>query len=147
MLDRLRAGGIGFDLDPSAPRLRLVWSVAPTPAGQAWLAPWEAWLINVAVGRLSGHAPAVCSECGELAIVPIVNTSGTRMGRASTGWARCRMSNGWHGARVRGGRHTATLKGCPGRMVIREVDFVGVARVKPPGVAQLKTWRRRQEAL
>jgi hypothetical protein len=147
VLDQLRAAGVSFELDRSAPRLALRWSVAPTPAGRAWLEPWEPWLVHVAVGRLSGHAPAVCSVCGELAIVPIVSTSGTRMGRKSTGWARCRMSNGWHGERVRRGRHTTVLEGCKGRMVIREEDFEGVARARPPGIPSLKVWRHRQEAL
>jgi hypothetical protein len=145
LLDQLREAGISFDLARGAGRFQLEWSRAPTPAGLAALAPWLPWLEHVAVGRYTGHAPAVCSVCGELAFVPIVTTSGTRMGRKSTGWAKCRMSNGWYGERVRRGRYTAVLKRCPGEMVIREVDFEGVARVKPPGIPTLKRWKERQQ--
>lgn len=144
LLDDLREAGITFDLDRYAGGLSLTWSKTPTVGGRRYLEPWLPWLLHVAAGRYTGHAPAVCSECGELAIVPIVSTSGTRMGRKSTGWARCRMSNGWHGERVRRGRYTAVLKGCPGRMVIREIDFEGVARVRPPGIPTLKRWKDAQ---
>jgi hypothetical protein len=147
VLDELRAAGITFELDRAAPTFRLQWSARPTAAGSAWLSPWEPWLLQVAIGRHTGHAPAVCSVCGELAIVAIVTTGGTRRGRRSAPFQRCRMTNGWTGTRERHGQHTVTLKGCEGRMEIREIDFAGVARVKPPGIPQVKTWLRKQGRL
>lgn len=145
LLDDLRATGVSFDLDRSARHFALIWSKLPTARGLAALEPWLPWLTHVAAGRYTGHAPARCSVCGELAFVPIVSTSGTRRGRKSTGWARCRMTNGWHGERVRRGRYTAVLKPCPGRMVIREADFEGVARVRPPGIPTVKKWKAAHE--
>lgn len=141
LLDGIRASGVTFDLARYAGRFELQWSKSLTPEGIERLEPWLPWLEHVAVGRYTGHAPAVCSVCGELAMVPIVSTGGTRMGRKSTGWARCRMSNTWGEPRRRGRGTIETIVGCPGRMVIREVDFEGVKRVKPPGIPTLKRWK------
>lgn len=145
VLDALRAQGISFTLDRSARRLELEWSRAPTPAGQAWLEPWQAWLVHVAVGRLSGHAPARCTVCGQVAIVPIVSSSGTRRGRKSAPWQRCRMSNRWAERRAPRGKGTVErLVPCDGVMVISDDDLEGVARVRPPGIPAVKAWLTKQ---
>lgn len=66
----------------------------------------DAW---VRLGRVTGHAPSVCSECGFVSMLAVVVGS-TRRGRASTPWPRC----------------TGTPR-CRGRRVIPEDAFVGVA--------------------
>lgn len=141
VLERLRAGGVTFTVD----RGRLLWTPEPTAAGRAWLAPWEALLFNIALGRRTGHAPARCSVCGRMAMVAIVSSSGTRRGRKSAPFPRCRQSNLYVAGKVVRGWMHSKLVGCPGVMVIAEEDFAGVARRRPPGIPTLKVWRAKHE--
>lgn len=133
VLDQLRGAGVSFDLDRSAERFELVIVPPPNAAGEIWLAQWRAWLIVVAVGRYSGHAPARCDLCGAVAMLSIVTPGGTRRGLASAPWPKCRV-----GPRVEG--QAKRLGGCQGRTVIREVDAEGVARRKPPGIPGVTQW-------
>lgn len=145
VLDGLRAGGISFTLRRPAPRFELVWSRSPTPEGEAYLEPWAELLLHVAVGRHTGHAPARCSSCGAIELVPIVSTSGTSRGRKSAPWQRCRSGHSMVTRKAPRGKGTVERLGpCEGVMVVRDVDLEGVARIKPPGVPQLATWQRKR---
>lgn len=112
VLDALGLAGVAFDLDPSKPTPVLVFEPALTPEAEALIEPVRLELTYVALGRYSGHAPAVCDACGWVSMLSVVNSSGTTRGAPSVGWPRCLDAR------------------CSGRRVIRERDRFGVRRLR-----------------
>ena len=122
LLDHLRSAGVAFDLDRSASHLVLTFSPQPPAQLIGDLTDHAAMLIAIAVGRYSGHAPAVCDACGDVTLIALRTTSGATLGRAGpqggkpAPWPSCLDSR------------------CAGRRVVRDVDREGVAAVKPPAI-------------
>jgi hypothetical protein len=112
-LDALAEAGVSFDLDHSEPAPVLVFDPPLLPDAEALIEPVRLRLLYVALGRYTGHAPAICSECGDVSMLSVVNSSGTGRGTASVGWPRC-----------------LDAPRCQGRRIIREADRFGVRRVK-----------------
>jgi len=113
VLDALALAGIGFDLDHSEPRPVLVFEPPLVAEAEALIEPVRVELTYVALGRYTGHAPAVCDVCGWVTMLSLVNAGGTSRGAPSVGWPRC-----------------LGAPRCPGRRVIREADRFGVRRVR-----------------
>lgn len=112
VLDALAQAGVAFDLDHSVPTPTLVFEPPLTAEAAALIEPVRLELSYVALGRYTGHAPAVCDRCGWVSMLSVVNSSGTSRGAPSVGWPRCLDAR------------------CPGRRVIREADRFGVRRVR-----------------
>lgn len=113
VLDLLAATGVSFDGEHEV-GVGYVLSFEPelTAALASIVEPWRGWLLLAATGRRTGHAPAVCSVCGEPSMLSIVNSSGTTRGLKSTPWPRCHIT-----------------PRCEGRRVIRPAEADGVKRI------------------
>lgn len=113
LLDLLVVTGVRFDVERSVTSWRVTFDPPLTPALRALVEPWRGWLLVTAVGRRTGHAPAVCDTCGEVSMLSIVNSSGTTRGLASTPWPRCLIT-----------------PRCTGRRIVRRADVEDVRRVR-----------------
>lgn len=106
------------------PRLRAT-SPAPIPPDAAGhIREHRTMLVNTLIGRMSGHAPAPCDQCGRVSLVAIVKPDGHRRDP----WPACRLT-----------------PRCEGRHVARDVD---IARTNPaPQPPQARQPRRISKSL
>ena len=122
LLADLREAGVAFDLDRSAPWLRLAFNPRPPRRLIDDLTEHASWLLAVAVGRYSGHAPAACSVCGDVSLISLRTTTGAVRGQPGpqggkpAPWPACLDSR------------------CTGSRVVADVDRVGVAPIRPPAI-------------
>lgn len=126
VLDELDRRGVAMALVPGDGPGPLLRTDAPIDAIDDDLATaigsHRDMIVAVLLGRLTGHAPAPCTFCGE---VSMVNTS-TSAGKPRTSWPTCRMTPSC----------TGSLLNEPGRHIPRPVDIARTISRAAPTQAQ-----------
>lgn len=124
LLDALAAAGVQLDVWPGQ---RLV-TDAPTGTITEDLAQsirtHRDMLVAIMVGRSTGHAPGVCTACGEISLVSIR----TSADKTRVTWPTCRLT-----------------PRCTGRHIPRGCDSELTDRVAPP--PQAKPPKKRPKAI
>lgn len=120
LLDVLDARGVHLALVPGVGPGPLLQTDAPRHAIDDTLAAAVAdhrdMVVAVLLGRLTGHAPAPCTVCGEITLVAVL----TPDGKSRTDWPTCRFSS-------------ACVTADPtGRHVPRAADIARTATHTPP---------------